>query len=283
MKKYLIRLFKITVLFILVLIVLICSRAYIIRSHSWRLNDGVNIVFLGASHINRAIDDSMMEHAVNWSRPSERYMFTYIKLDNLIHYNPQIDTVFLELAPTDLLEDTDYKYHELNEQTGYVKLYCPFFSWENWGIYCSEPFQVISLVLGSLVETEDLSQSGWYNHMGGYNGLQAVMDTTTVSPQLEKSRGYGNNINYDYLRRIIRLCEENNVKLFFIETPTWHPEYFYDQVYYYDAIKTNFSDIEFCDYSKWPTSIDEFYDAHHLNKKGSIRFTQEIKNRYNIK
>lgn len=277
------RLFKITVLFILVLMVLICTRAFIIRSHSWRLDDGINIVFMGASHINRAIDDSMMEHAVNWSRPSERYMFTYIKLDNLFHYNPQVDTVFLELAPTDLWEDTDYKYHDLNEQTGYVKLYWPFFSWENWKIYSSEPFQVISLVLGSLVETEDLSQFGWYNHMGGYNGLQAVMDTTTVSPQLEKSRGYGNSINYDYLRRIIRLCEENNVKLIFIETPTWHPEYFYDQEYYYDAIKTYFSDIEFCDYSKWPASIDEFYDAHHLNKKGSIRFTQEIKNRYNIK
>ena len=134
MKKYLIRLTIIGLLFIIIVSVIIIIRVVVIRNHSWCISDKIHTVFMGASHINRSIDDSMMTTAINWSRPSERYMFTYIKLKHLLPTNPQIDTIFLELAPTDLWEDADYKYHDLNEQSGYVKLYWPFFNFENWKI-----------------------------------------------------------------------------------------------------------------------------------------------------
>ena len=207
---------------------------------------------------------------------------TYIKLQHLITDNPQIDTVFLELAPTDIWEDTDYKYYDLNEQTGYVKLYWPIFSSDNWKIYTSEIRQVLGLVVESLLDTEDLGQSGWWAHMGGYKSINGVMDTTLVKPQMEISQGYGYQVNYLYLNKIIEICRAHKVHLFFIETPTWHPEFFYDQEYYYDVIKTRFNDVEFVDYSRLPIPIDEFYDAHHLNEKGARHFTKEIKERFDI-
>ena len=77
--------------------------------------------------------------------------------------------------------------------------------------------------------------------------------------------------------------KNNDVKLIFMETPTFHPENYYDIDYFYNTYKTNFSDINFIDYSKWPIPLDEMCDAHHLNHKGAVRFTKEIKRRYNIK
>lgn len=283
MKIYLKRLSAISGLFIILVSAVALIHRYAILSHSWKLPQQVHILFMGASHINHAIDDSMLKNAINWSRGSERYMYTYIKLQHLLPVNPQIDTIFLELAPTDLWEDTDYKYHVLNEQSGYVKLYWPFYSKEQWKIFKTEPRQVAGLVLESLGEIGMLRQKNWWEKMGNYKNVSTSLDTTTVVPVPEVSSGRGCAVNYDYLRRIISLCREHQIKLYFLETPTYHPEFFYDQGYFYRAYKENFSDVEFIDYSKWPMDPSERFDAHHLNHKGAIRFTREIKNRFHIR
>lgn len=283
MKIYLRKLLLACFLLVALLIIVGFVRMKIVQSHSWKLPEQVHVLFLGASHINHAIDDSMMESAVNWTRGSERYMYTFIKLQHLLPVNPQIDTIFLELAPTDLWEDTDYKYHVLNEQSGYVKLYWPLYELEHWKVVLEEPVQVVGLVIESLLEIEDLKQDKWWHHMGNYNNVTAKMIKEDVKPELEISSGYGYKVNYYYLREIIKLCREKEIKLYFLETPTYHPEYYYDQTYFYKAYDENFSDIEFIDYSQWDMEDDERYDAHHLNHKGAVRFTREIMNRFHIK
>lgn len=283
MKKYLRNLVALSLLFVGVLLSLVVVRMVIIREHSWSLPSNVHVVFLGASHINKGIDDSLMADAINWSRASERYMYTFIKLQHLIPQNPQIDTIFIEFAPTDVWEDADYKYYDLNEQSGYVKTYWPFYESDNWKLVLKEPLQVVDLVIKSLLETEDLDHDKWWSHMGGYEALSDCMDPELVKESLEVSRGYGHDANYYYLRRIIDLCTMHDIKLFFLETPTYHPEYFFDQAYYRKAYHDYFSDVELIDYSDWPADDTERYDAHHLNDKGAQRFTREIMNRFNIK
>lgn len=283
MKKYLKRLVAISALFVALVICVMAIEKAILLRHSWQLPKHVHILFMGASHINHAVDDSMLKEAINWTKGSERYMYTYIKLQHLLPENPQVDTIFLELAPTDLWENADYKYHVLNEQSGYVKLYWPYYSWEQWKIFTSEPTQVVGLVMSSLGEMKKFNHAEWWRSMGNYKNVTESLDTTTVKPSLEKSDIGGHAVNYDYLRRIIALCKEYNIKLYFLETPTYRPEYFYDQEYYYRSYRENFSDVELIDYSKWPMDPFERYDAHHLNHKGAVRFTQELKDKFGLK
>ena len=233
MKRYIKKLSCISLLFLLLIAGVASLRVAIFRHHSWKLPADKHILFLGASHFNHGIDDSMMKSAVNWTRGSERYMYTYIKLLHLLPENPQIDTIFLELAPTDLWEDTDYKYHVLNEQSGYVKLYWPFFTWEQWKNFKSEPVQVLGLVMSSLLSIKEYSQYNWWMHMGGYKPNLNDMKVDSVKPEMEPSNGAGHNVNYDYLRRIIRLCKDKNIHLSFIYCAMYHSEYFYDQECYY--------------------------------------------------
>lgn len=283
MKKYIIRLAAISASFMVLFLIVAGVYRYIILNHTWKVPQQVHVLFMGASHINHAVDDTMMKEALNWTKASERYMYTYIKLQHLLPQNPQIDTIFLELAPTDLWEDTDYKYHVLNEQSGYVKLYWPFYSWEQLKIFKTEPIQVAGLIANSLGEIGNLSQKSWWNSMGNYNNVKTSLDTTTVTKSIAVSTGKGRAVNYDYLRRIINLCRDYHVKLYFLETPTYHPEYYYDQDYFYNSYKENFSDVEFIDYSKWPVDPSERYDAHHLNHKGAVRFTKELMRRFNLR
>lgn len=282
MRKFIRNILLISLFFSLFLSILLLIRKVIVNNHSWKLPQGVHIVFLGASHVMNGVDDSLMKTAINWASSSERYMFTYIKLTHLFEENPELDTVFLELAPTDLWEDTDCKYHILNEQSHFVRNYWTFFERENWMVYDKEPLQVLKLVLSTSLAPKCLSQEGWWYTMGHFNKVRKTLDTLSVKPSLEVSSGSGREVNYKYLRKIIQLCRDNNVKLYFIETPTYKPEYFYNQEYFYSAYKHFFSDVEFFDYSKWPMDPSEMSDAHHLNYKGAIKFTNELKNRFRI-
>ena len=86
---------------------------------------------------------------------------------------------------------------------------------------------------------------------------------------------YGNSINYEYLRKIIELCKQNNIKIYFLYCPVYKPECYYNQNYYYNAYHKFFKDVELLDYSKYPMNDDERYDAHHLNDKGALKFTKK--------
>ena len=120
---------------------------------------------------------------------------------------------------------------------------------------------------------------------GQQNGalLTGVMDKESVKPDMIKGE-YGNNINIKYLHKIIDYCNSYSLKLFLVYFPVYHPEYYYDQDYYYEQIgKIKPSEgIKFLDYSNYPIPDSCRYDAHHLNKDGAEMFTKIIMNRIDV-
>ena len=282
MKRYLVKLTMVSVLLICVILLIGICRALVINQHTWKLPENKHILFLGASHVMYAVDDSMMESAINLTCGGERYMYTYIKLHHLLDDNPQIDTVFLQFAPTDIWEDADSKYFEEHLQSGFLKFYWPYFHVEEWKVALKEPSQTAGIVFGSFFSPGELSSKGWRKQLGGYQYDTKTMDPEQVKPELTEKNGCRNTINLKYLHRIVDLCKKRKIKLFFIETPTYHPEFFYDQEFFYCLYQSSFSDIEFLDYSDWPMLDEERCDPHHLNHNGAVRFTKEIKERFHI-
>lgn len=47
--------------------------------------------------------------------------------------------------------------------------------------------------------------------------------------------------------------------------------------------KKYFYDVEFLDYVNWKVPNSCRMDAHHLNGKGAILFTNELKNRFHLR
>lgn len=272
-----------SVLFLLLLIGLAAVRFVVIRHHSWKLPTEKHILFMGASHINRGVDDTITEEAVNWASPSERYMYTYIKLKHLIDENPQVDTVFLQCSATDLWQDADYKYHDNVEQSKFIKLYWPLLDYENVKIFRNEPRQCIEKILTNLLDVKTVFRSTWWQMMGGYEPLSSIIDIDSHKPSPEPLRYCGNSVNYYYLRAISDLCKSNSVKLILMQCPVLNLDYYYDMEYFYGNLKEEFGDIEFVDYSDLDIPFEYRYDAHHLNKNGAVYFTEKLKQQYNIR
>lgn len=285
MKHYCLRLLVFTSIVLIIIGSLVLIRTYLNRKMKWSLPQEIHVLFMGASHIERGVDDSLLLTAKNVSNSSERYLFTYLKLKYYLRDNHQIDTVFLQCAPTDLWENTDDKYHTDNEASHYVSLFCTLFEKDEFLVYKDSPSRLIGFYTKSLFRPKYYKKSGYFEQIGGYIGVkknQKIMNPDNVVPQMIEG-SYGHEINYYYLRKIISLCKENNVKLYFVYCPVYHPEYFYNQEYYYNAYNTYFSDVELLDYSHWEIPLDEYYDAHHLNHKGAQRFTNELKERFGLK
>ena len=235
---------------------------------------------MGASQIVYGVNDSLTPAGINVARESERYMFTYIKLQHLLEHNSQIDTVFMECAPNDLFEHADDKYFLDNEMTGFFAKYYPLFNSEQWVMYKEKAATAFGLLYRKTII--DYIKGIDYTYFSSkFPPRTKTLDRSTVKYKpLEGT--YGNEINYHYLRKIIELCNKENVKLYLVNCPFYKPELFFNMEYYHNAYNSNFSDVELLDYSDFQVEDDERNDAHHLNDKGAIKFTKMLKEKYNL-
>ncbi len=285
MKRFIIEILKI----FLLLLVVICTALFLgpVRiSHSsstWKLPQEKHILFCGASHIHNGINDSVTVSAINCAKSSERYMYTYLKLEKLLQNNPQIDTVFLQFAPTDMWQHADDKYFRNNEQIAFMTLYWSLCGWTEWKMLKSDIGNILNVILPRLRESYNWDREEYRTLQGGFSTFYNCFDTIADFPKKVKSEEYhGNTINYFYCRKIIDLCVHNDVKLYFIFMPVWKHYIPYDLAYYYNSYHVNFSDVELLDFHDYPMDLCERHDAHHLNYYGATRFTKMLQEEYNI-
>jgi hypothetical protein len=62
---------------------------------SERLDTSITKIFIGDSHIEKAINDTLLENSVNLAQSSESLYFSYYKLKILLEHNPSIKEVYL--------------------------------------------------------------------------------------------------------------------------------------------------------------------------------------------
>lgn len=251
----------------------------------WRIDSGKTIAFMGASHISRDLDLSSSLDAINLAKPSERYMFTFMKLKKLVENNPQIKQIVLQCAPTDLWQHTDDKYFVENEMSEFVPLFYPMFTKEDLSFFEGYYDDMAKFILQHCLDPRSYFQSTYFHRIGygDQDGqmLDDVMDKSKVKPNMIQGT-FSNKVNKYYLRKIIDYCKAHNVTLSLIYCPMYKPEYYYDQKYYYSQLK-NFCDVPFYDYCNWEVPDSCRYDAHHLNRKGAQLFTKELMRKFNFK
>ncbi len=88
----------------------------------------------------------------------------------------------------------------------------------------------------------------------------------------------------NYLNRIIKLCEKNNIRLHILKLPldihsVYTEEYTEKITSYYEELLTGHDNVEF----KWyPADYanEWFWDLYHMNQHGSFRFSMQLKSEY---
>ena len=259
---------------------IICST----RSQSFRLPNNENIVFLGNSHIECAVNDSIVKNSFNFARSNDYTEQIYIKLKLLKRYNSQIDTVIIGYDNVLLSQDLDkpvlgiispyyYDQYTINDITEIIKQ--SSFKYVSSHFY--EPFDSIKVgnVLPSLWG-EKININN-INNLGGYEYL--ARDKLQSHIELEQSSQIRNlkfdNLSIYFLDKTLKFCEQYDITPIFLFTPH-HKSSKLDIHTYINYYNKNLKHIKYYDFREMELDDSCFGDKNHLNYKGARIFSEYL-------
>jgi hypothetical protein len=256
-------------------------------------NRNITTVICGDSHPMCAINDSILNQAVNVSSFSQHYMYTYNILHVLLENNSSIQSVILGTS-----------FHSFNEYDKYVfdddyarllyPNYLPILDMEsakliisnNYKGFFSTSDEVIKLMIKSILR----SNNSYYNYpfIGQYHQSEnSNLNDTTVSKAINRHFYKANGVEQGfalyqkkYFDKIVHLCLSKNIKLIIVNTPL--SEEYYTKVpkkfisNYYTIIAGLQNKIEFWDYHNYSLQNSCFGDGDHLNSFGANIFSMTI-------
>jgi hypothetical protein len=253
---------------------------FMARIYEWDIPANANVLFMGASHVVHGIDDSLLPQAINIAKGSERYLFTYLKLIRILeNKNNNIRHIILECAPTDLSIVADQKIFSVNnEMLLYIPLYYLYFKPPEWEIYSNYKYEIGKILSQNFYKNWAFSAKKYFSRYGGYEPRREIFNGEIICDEANRIDAvyYGNQINIQYLKKIITICESYNISLILLYCPVYKPELYYNQEYYYSILEKEFKDIEYWNYSDLDIPFKFRMDPHHLNKDGAKYFTEII-------
>lgn len=290
---------KITLLFVLPLLVLVVAGESLIRvtpniysyKHSWMEKHGseVTTLVLGSSHNLAAmcpsdLGDSVFNLAIGAQRPEYDLML----LEQFAPQCPHLRTVITNLDVNNYFsrdyEDT-YRYYFATYYTLFMgskkhhfpSLYHLMMSHPRYASTLAMKCALYKLRGKSMIECDSL---GWST-----DSVRPAHGLAMTDQQRDPVSESDVMKNRERMERMIDYCAAHGLRLVVITTPTWHT--------YRDAIepelKAQFADEvkllqqhglkEYRDYSDDPRfQADDFYDSHHLwIVNGSHKFSNILK------
>lgn len=288
MNIFLLKIFKFLSVFLFSAFIFVGSAIYLVRQNGIQINKDVNILILGDSHTECAINDSVWNNAKNISESGSTYFFTKTKLRKILEGNNKIDTLLLSFHFSSLDKDNEINYL-FNEAYSIERLtqYIPFYDFEEISFWVlkkefikavlkipihyfkylyfgtiKNDFKLDNMKIGSFIKSDR-------------NKLQEDIEnrnkTFVLKKQIEKSK-----LEEIFLNDINNICYENKVKLILINTPIYNAGKYTDTSFYYKFKFENANKFNFVDMSNKSIPQNGFGDISHLNQNGASIFTQEL-------
>lgn len=250
------------------------------------LPEGRHIVFLGNSHIEGAINDTVIGGSYNFGRSGDRVEMEYLKLKLLKRVNPDIDTVFVGF-------DNVLMYHSAQEEFNSTQMHPYLYSVmdiEDWWKVLTmssssylESFVVHPLSWMKMVDLRHLLKTQCdirdFLFLGGNDWPEDNQLAEDIVRRGNKSGVYPkqthDSLNAYFMRKTISFCKDSDIELFFI-CPPQHPYTPCNTHDYKQWYAEEFSDVKFFDCLEMPMADSCYSNLDHLNFKGARIFSEYI-------
>jgi hypothetical protein len=253
-----------------------------------------NILVLGDSTPECAINDKIFKQVFNFSSPAESYYYSFLKLRKILESNQDIDTVLLSFSPHNVF-DNNWFQNNNHIQHNFCRYY-PLMSWHDLK-YLLEYNQKILVYSCRHIPLQFLKNGlrkisrKTILKLGGFKdldldrlvpALQALQEGKRIK-DFKLPQHFGTTIvELHYLQKIVVLCKENELKLIFINLPK-HPVLIKNKGYgiqeFQQMYKMKFNQISYFDFSNFPLEDEFFVDLVHLNREGAICFSEFLSRR----
>lgn len=263
------------------------SRLMVGRKENLVLNGNPTTLFMGHSRAECAFNDSVLKQSRNLGISAESYFYTYIKLKAILKSN-DISTVFIEFSNRQVSAFMDSTITGDYYLSRSCKKYQSFMNATELKLVAARnPRKFITIqpvVMKQQLAVAFQPASSFYQEMnwGAYDGLpynkvDSIIAARRNGAEVKMISRKKAVINLNYLDSILALCEAKHIRAVLMRTPT-HPSSLdmVNEPEFREVLQSRYSKYEFHDYNNFPLQNDDYADLEHLNKKGSIRFSQFI-------
>lgn len=260
------------------------------QSATCKIEPNISTLFIGDSHIQKAIDDRLIPNSLNVATSSESFYFTYYKLIMLLDNNPTIEKVFVGFSYHsisnyyDRFVSGDYsaaiapKYFYLLPHKEQIKLIY-------WNKDNLVPFIKSTFKHG--FGDDNSTNCGPY--LGGFlneykksNPIESSMDKRLITQYYNQGEMNSfSDLNILYLKKIINLCKAKGIEVYTLNTPLYN--YYSNKVPNEYRVKFNYiissNQLNHIDLSNLKL-IEECFipDGDHVSNIGARAVSIELNN-----
>lgn len=254
-----------------------CFKKY---SIDFELTNKVNILVVGDSHTECAINDKIVPNLFNFSESGAGYFYSYLKIRKILQCNQHINTVVLSYTYNDISVEKDEWFDGPTRIKYEMPKYFYLFRCSDFlSILSSNPYHVIINLPRVLLSTfSDKS------HLGGYLYLQRDKLELAKERYLadDKKKQFELSIyQVKYLQKIYDLVNSRGVKLILLHVPLHHLLYQNVDVHireqYNLLIREKLPEAFLINHSEFKIPDFGFGDLEHLNHKGAKIYSEFIK------
>ncbi len=247
-----------------------------------------HVLFIGHSHIEVGVNPALVPESINWARSADSFHTCAARLELALRDNPQIDTVFLAVAPFNFKKNVDAGFGSERECGFHAMQYFRIFglrkSWNIWGfgfvkVILKNPMKLAVRLLKTQ-EAQKKSLGGFFDHRVRNlekdirYGFQKRTRNKTKNPRYS-----GEGILYGYFRKMVDMCKARKIRVIALDMPLYQAEKYYDMPYFYKTFQEYFPDVEMWDYANWECADENRADINHLNRWGAEIFSRELAER----
>lgn len=251
----------------------------------FKLNEDFKYLIVGNSRPECAFNDDLIDDFKNLSQGGEAYFTTYIKLKEVLKNN-NINTVFIEFSNIDISNRVIENWMWAKEKANhFFPKYLPFMDKPDLlFIYNNQKKLFLQTITNSTVKNFNQLFSNQNNINSGAYGGYYFLERNIIKEELQTLKSdkeiLNQNISIDnikYLEKIVQLCNNNEVNIYFFRSPQYIPVHYIlqsNENLLVNIRKEKFNKIEYLDFSNFPLKDNEYGDFDHLNHKGAKIFSE---------
>jgi hypothetical protein len=276
-----------TLTLVATLVVVQLLKQHLCNTRFYALPTHVEHVFCGHSHMQLAINDSIVTNAINFGEEGETYFYTLQKLEAILPANPHISTVFLEFTNNALSKQLDERTWRKNFLLSKFPKVSPYIDWHEFKeLWMAAPANTLKAYSASAEleikflladETSFPNYSRWYRY---YVEKKSTLDSLIAIENRAKTIEMLHTPSMQaisYIEKIAQLCSKCEVKLVLMRSPTHTTWAYRANEPMLDSVRTaHFGDLPYLDLGDFTLGNKDYRDDSHLNYSGATKLSHYV-------
>jgi len=268
-------------------LILLAERLVLNYQNHFKLAKKDKYIFLGHSHAQMALNDSLIDSSINLASAGEAYFYTYIKLNKILESNPEKKVIFISYSNNNIVSEMNgWIWDDIHILDRY-RLYYPYTQFnETKLLYSKNPKTTLLCSVRAIVNNMyyifNLKNISEHSKMGGYIYLErdktdSLLKVISKSHEKIVTDTAVSWTNIAYLKKIIEVCRQRSIPVYLIRNPL-HPKYqrLGNEFIFQEILHRELTGVELLDFKDYPLKDSEYGDLEHLNYRGARKYSRFI-------